>query len=73
MKKETMKEYWNTVNKERDKEMKEVEEALQEAIAENTCYKCDIEIDEEDTICCNCIDDTDGRNQHFWKIKDEEE
>ena len=39
----------------------------------NSCYKCDIEIDEEDTICCNCIDDTDGRNQHFWKIKDEKE
>ena len=25
----------------------------------NSCYKCDIEIDEEDTICCNCIDDTE--------------
>lgn len=37
----------------------------------NTCYKCDIEIDEQDTICCNCIDDTDGRNQHFWQIKKE--
>ena len=39
----------------------------------NTCYKCDAEIDEEDIVCCNCIDNTDGRNQHFWKIKDEQQ
>ena len=39
----------------------------------NSCYKCDIEIDEEDTICCSCIDDTDGRNQYFWKITEERE
>ena len=39
----------------------------------NTCYKCDAEIDEEDTICCNCIDNTEGRNQHFWQIKEEKE
>ena len=32
---------------------------------------CGIEIDEEDRVCCLCVDDTDGRNQHFWKIKDE--
>tara|TARA_Y100001973_G_C5079900_1_gene271950 strand:+ start:39 stop:176 length:138 start_codon:yes stop_codon:yes gene_type:complete len=37
----------------------------------NKCYKCEIEIDEEDTICCNCIDSTYGRNQHFWNIKNE--
>ena len=37
----------------------------------NKCYKCEIEIDEEDTICCNCIDNTYGRNQHFWNIKNE--
>jgi hypothetical protein len=37
----------------------------------NACYKCDAEIDEEDIICCNCIDNTDGRNQHFWQIKNE--
>ena len=35
---------------------------------ENTCYKCGIEIDEGDTVCCNCIDNTEGRNQHFWQI-----
>ena len=39
----------------------------------NNCYKCGTEIDEEDTICCNCIDNTDGRNQFFWKIKNEQE
>tara|TARA_R100001530_G_C4178270_1_gene118692 strand:- start:204 stop:386 length:183 start_codon:yes stop_codon:yes gene_type:complete len=44
-----------------------------ERMEKNTCYKCDIEIDEEDIICCNCIDNTDGRNQHFWQIKREEE
>ena len=38
---------------------------------ENTCYKCGIEIDEEDIICCNCIDNTEGRNQHLWQIKKE--
>ena len=37
----------------------------------NKCYKCDAEIDEEDVVCCNCIDNTDGRNEHFWQIKNE--
>jgi len=37
----------------------------------STCYKCEAEIDEDDIICCLCIDDTDGRNQHFWDIKNE--
>ena len=37
------------------------------------CIKCDTEIDEEDYICCNCIDDTDGRNQNFFNIKKEKE
>ena len=36
----------------------------------NVC-NCGIEIDKEDRVCCLCVDDTDGRNQHFWKIKDE--
>ena len=40
---------------------------------DNFCYNCGIEIDEEDTICCLCIDDSDGRNQHFWQIKKEKE
>ena len=35
-----------------------------------TC-DCGIEIDEEDRVCCLCVDDTYGRNQHFWTIKDE--
>lgn len=34
----------------------------------NKCYKCGIEVDDEDFLCCNCIDNTDGRNQHFWQI-----
>ena len=38
---------------------------------ENVCYKCGIGIDKEDTICCICIDNTEGRNQHFWQIKEE--
>ena len=38
----------------------------------NQCYKCDVEIDDEDTVCCNCIDSTDGRSQNFWKIKNEQ-
>ena len=38
---------------------------------ESKCYKCDTVIDAEDHICCNCIDGTDGRNQHFWQIKNE--
>ena len=42
-------------------------------VVENTCYKCGIVIDEEDIVCCNCIDNTEGRNQHFWQIKDEED
>ena len=37
----------------------------------NKCYKCDTVIDEEDEICCNCIDNTYGRSQHFWQIKKE--
>jgi hypothetical protein len=37
----------------------------------STCYKCEAVIDEDDVICCLCIDDTDGRNQHFWDIKNE--
>ena len=37
----------------------------------NVC-NCGIEIDKEDRVCCLCVDDTDGRNQHFWKIKDED-
>ena len=28
-------------------------------VDKNLCYKCDAEIDEEDTICCDCIDNTD--------------
>ena len=35
------------------------------------CDECGIEIDEEDVVCCNCIDSTDGRSQHFWNIKNE--
>ena len=35
----------------------------------NTCRNCDAEIDEEDKVCCNCIDNTVGKNQHFWQIK----
>ena len=42
-----------------------------ELVKENKCYKCDAIIDPEDTICCNCIDNTEGRNQHFWQIKRE--
>ena len=42
-------------------------------VVENTCYKCGIVIDEEDIVCCNCIDNTEGRNQHFWQIIDEED
>ena len=38
----------------------------------NACY-CGIEIDEEDTVWGKGIDSTDGRNQHFWKIKDEDD
>tara|TARA_R100000152_G_C6781873_1_gene217444 strand:+ start:5567 stop:5713 length:147 start_codon:yes stop_codon:yes gene_type:complete len=38
----------------------------------NTCYKCDAEIDKDDRICCLCIDNTDGRNEFFWNIKNEE-
>ena len=34
----------------------------------NTC-DCGIEIDEEDRVCCLCVDDAYGRNQHFWAIK----
>ncbi len=37
----------------------------------NKCYKCNLEIDDEDVVCCNCIDNTQGRNQHFFKIKEE--
>jgi len=37
----------------------------------NKCYKCDTEIDKEDVVCCNCIDNTDGRNEHLWQIKNE--
>ena len=37
----------------------------------NNCSNCGTEIDEEDTMCCICIDDTEGRNQHFWQIKKE--
>ena len=29
------------------------------------------EIDDEDVVCCNCIDNTEGRNQNFFKIKEE--
>jgi hypothetical protein len=39
----------------------------------NKCCKCDIRIDEEDSVCCNCMDDTEGRNQYFWQIKKEDE
>ena len=36
------------------------------------CEECEkIEIDEGDWVCCLCIDDTDGRNEHFWQIKKE--
>lgn len=38
----------------------------------NTCYKCDAEIDEDDWVCCNCIDNTEGRNQYHWNIKNED-
>ena len=37
----------------------------------NNCYKCDTEIDEDDVICCNCQDNTDGRNHHIWNNKNE--
>ena len=38
-----------------------------------SCYKCNTPLEPEERICCNCIDSTDGRNQHFWKIKDEDD
>ena len=37
----------------------------------NTCYICNVEIDMGDRICGTCQDDTDGRNQHFFQIKNE--
>ncbi len=37
----------------------------------NTCYKCNVEIDPDDKICGACQDDTDGRNQHFFQIRNE--
>tara|TARA_R110002051_G_scaffold144825_1_gene217770 strand:+ start:907 stop:1344 length:438 start_codon:yes stop_codon:yes gene_type:complete len=37
----------------------------------NTCYKCNVEIDLGDIICGVCQDNTDGRNQHFFQIKNE--
>ena len=33
----------------------------------NLCMYCDAEVDEGDSVCCLCIDDTEGRNQDFWK------
>ena len=33
------------------------------------CYRCDSKIDKEDIMCCTCLDDTRGKNQHFWQIK----
>ena len=36
------------------------------------CTFCDTKIDKRDWICCICIDNTEGRNQHFWQIKYEE-
>ena len=37
----------------------------------NTCYKCNVEIDMGDRICGSCQDNTDGRNSHFFQIKNE--
>ena len=37
----------------------------------NTCYKCNVEIDMGDRICGLCQDNTDGRNGHFFQIKNE--
>ena len=37
----------------------------------NTCYKCNVEIDKGDIICGTCQDNTDGRNQHFFQIRHE--
>tara|TARA_R110001583_G_C5609635_1_gene405211 strand:- start:1012 stop:1191 length:180 start_codon:yes stop_codon:yes gene_type:complete len=35
------------------------------------CRKCNITLDDGETICCTCIDDTIGRNAHFSQIKNE--
>ena len=35
------------------------------------CYKCNVLLDPGEKVCGTCQDDTDGRNQHFWQIKDE--
>ncbi len=37
------------------------------------CYKCNVLLDPGEKVCGTCQDDTDGRNQHFWQIKDEVE
>ena len=38
---------------------------------ESKCEKCGVELDEGENICCTCLDDTEGRNHHFWNIKNE--
>ena len=62
-KKEECEHVWEYQAEEKDTNIKEC----------TFCIKCDTEIDEEDYICCNCIDDTDGRNQNFFNIKKEKE
>ena len=37
------------------------------------CEKCKALLDPDEWMCCTCIDDTVGRNQHFWQIRNERE
>lgn len=37
------------------------------------CKRCKVPLDPDEWICCTCIDNTDGRNQHFWQIIHERE
>jgi predicted amidophosphoribosyltransferase len=47
------------------------EYCLEDKENDGICEECNIEIDMGENICGNCIDDTEGRNQHFWQIKKE--
>lgn len=35
----------------------------------NYCRNCNVKLEPDDTLCCTCVDDTEGRTQHFFQIK----
>ena len=37
----------------------------------NRCVECNVALSHGERLCCTCRDNTEGRNDHFFQIKNE--